>query len=168
MGKKKTSSSEQQGLLRRPGSGHNGQRYTPSAGHEAAEHSWPATYEEGVDMYLASPAFVAHTPSYAEKSRLQQQADAIEAGGHGVTVIGTSSFKDAVVNSINVLLGVGVLASPFALRSAGLVAGVPLFFLFTFITNHTAKLLGRCLDYQEGMMVRRVVERRTMPWLKWS
>lgn len=157
MGKKKASSSsaEQQGLLRRPGSGRsNGQRYTPSAGHEAAEHSWPATYEEGVDMYLASPAFVAHTPSYAEKSRLQQQADAIEAGGHGATVVvGTSSFKDAVVNSINVLLGVGVLASPFALRSAGLVAGVPLFFLFTFITNHTAKLLGRCLDYQAGMMV---------------
>lgn len=64
---------------------------------------------------------------------------------------GHSSFKDAAFNAINVLLGVGVLSSPFALRSSGWLLGAPLFLFFTFVTNHTAKLLGKCLDFQEGM-----------------
>lgn len=64
---------------------------------------------------------------------------------------GHSSFKDAAFNAINVLLGVGVLSSPFALRSSGWVLGAPLFLFFMFVTNHTAKLLGKSLDFQEGM-----------------
>ncbi|KAG7399277.1 hypothetical protein PHYBOEH_009203 [Phytophthora boehmeriae] len=64
---------------------------------------------------------------------------------------GASSFKEAVFNAINVLLGVGVLSSPFSLRSSGWLIGAPLFLFFTLVTNHTGKLLGKCLDYQEGM-----------------
>jgi vesicular inhibitory amino acid transporter len=86
-----------------------------------------------------------------EGSRLLQE-NKIKVDIHGVS--GKTSFIEAVFNAINVLLGVGVLSSPFALRSSGVLVGLPLFFFFAVVTNHTAKLLGKCLDYEEGMMVR--------------
>lgn len=105
---------------------------------------------------MASPAAMARTPRspfsspFTDPRRLKQQEQVgvkEEAPPHG-----HSSFKGAVFNAINVLLGVGVLSSPFALRSSGWLLGAPLFLFFTLVTNHTAKLLGKCLDYQEGML----------------
>ncbi|TYZ58072.1 hypothetical protein PybrP1_010724 [[Pythium] brassicae (nom. inval.)] len=121
--------------------------------------SWPATFEEGVETIMASPAAIhrRHSGSFSEHSRLLQPtptaADARDTfgHGHGGSAHGKMNYKEAVFNAINVLLGVGVLSSPFALRSSGMLVGVPLFFFFTFVTNHTGKLLGYCLDYQEGM-----------------
>ena len=98
------------------------------------------------------------TSPYNERQRFLQQQQQREGLWSPATssetiiaVQGTSSFKDAVFNAINVLLGVGVLSSPFSLRSSGWLIGMPLFLFFTLVTNHTAKLLGKCLDYQEGM-----------------
>ncbi|RLN60737.1 hypothetical protein BBJ28_00021448 [Nothophytophthora sp. Chile5] len=142
--------------------------YSPSVararrdGASLAASAWPATFEEGVDVRMASPASMVRTGSFTgspfmERQRLlqQQQREALwspASSGAGATAgHGASSFKEAVFNAINVLLGVGVLSSPFSLRSSGWLIGVPLFLFFTFVTNHTAKLLGRCLDYQEGM-----------------
>lgn len=117
---------------------------------------------------MASPVSVARTPGrvgsfnsspYTERQRLlQAQSQQPEvpwspasSSGAAAHAHGTSSYKDAVFNAINVLLGVGVLSSPFSLRSSGWLIGGPLFLFFTLVTNHTAKLLGKCLDYQEGM-----------------
>ncbi|TDH71506.1 hypothetical protein CCR75_004413 [Bremia lactucae] len=143
--------------------------YSPSVararllGHDSAP-AWPATFEEGIDVRMASPAAMSLTPShvssfhfspYAERQRLLQQpreatwSPARSTGA--VTPVGTSSFKAAVFNAINVLLGVGVLSSPFSMRSSGWLMGGSLFLFFTLVTNHTAKLLGQCLRYQEGM-----------------
>lgn len=101
-----------------------------------------------------SGSFSEHTRSFSEHSRLLAGGNAVELGGHGGSSHGKMNYKEAVFNAINVLLGVGVLSSPFALRSSGMLVGVPLFFFFTLVTNHTGKLLGYCLDYQEGMQVR--------------
>lgn len=138
--------------------------YSPSVHSNSRSHSrrdasddiqvapgWPATFEEGVDLIMASPGAMKRSPSgsFSEKTRLLPRDTSHMAefsAGHGM-----SSFNEAVFNAINVLLGVGVLSSPFALRSSGLLIGIPLFFFFALVTNHTAKLLGRCLDYQEGM-----------------
>ncbi|KAF4318955.1 hypothetical protein BBO99_00006924 [Phytophthora kernoviae] len=113
---------------------------------------------------MASPASMLrgnsfHGSPFNERARLLQPRtlprDVTWSPGSSVagtgSAQGTSSFKDAVFNAINVLLGVGVLSSPFSLRSSGWLIGVPLFLFFTLVTNHTAKLLGKCLDYQEGM-----------------
>ncbi|KAE9041623.1 hypothetical protein PR002_g4348 [Phytophthora rubi] len=148
--------------------------YSPSVararllGQEAAP-AWPSTFEEGLDARMASPVSVSlsRTPRragsfnsspFTERQRLlQAQAQQREvlwspaSSDAAPCAQGTSSFKDAVFNAINVLLGVGVLSSPFSLRSSGWLIGGPLFLFFTFVTNHTAKLLGKCLDYQEGM-----------------
>ncbi|KAF1323943.1 Amino acid/auxin permease, partial [Globisporangium splendens] len=119
--------------------------------------AWPATFEEGVDAYMASPVNIRRRSSsrgsFSEHSRiLQPPTPEFAADLHGgVAAHGKMNYKEAVFNAINVLLGVGVLSSPFALRSSGMLVGVPLFFFFTLVTNHTGKLLGKCLDYQEGM-----------------
>ncbi|KAL7694107.1 putative amino acid transporter, transmembrane domain-containing protein [Plasmopara halstedii] len=143
--------------------------YSPSVSHtrfrdQDAASSWPATFEQGLDARMASPVAMSLTPHrvrsfstgpYTERQILFQQEEetiwspASSAGT--VTSHGTSSFKDAVFNAINVLLGVGVLSSPFSMRSSGLLIGGLLFFFFLLVTNHTAKLLGQCLSYQEGM-----------------
>lgn len=64
-----------------------------------------------------------------------------------------TSFQSAVFNSVNVLLGVGILSGPFALRSSGILAGGGFFIFFAGVTNYTGKLLGKCLGYQTGMQV---------------
>ncbi|CAH0474534.1 unnamed protein product [Peronospora belbahrii] len=146
--------------------------YSPSVARtllfgQGTDLPWPATFEEGVDARMASPMSVTLTPRrlhsitsspYNERQRFFQQQQQREGlwsptrtNSGVISIQGTSSFKDAVFNAINVLLGVGVLSSPFSLRSSGWLIGMPLLLFFTFVTNHTAKLLGKCLDYQEGM-----------------
>ena len=128
-----------------------------SASHVVAAPAWPASFDQGVEM-MASPLASQRTDSFNEKSRILQATattrsdytyddHGVAAGGNGAK----SSFKEAVFNAINVLLGVGVLSSPFSLRSSGFLMGVPFFLFFGLVTNHTAKLLGKCLDYEEGM-----------------
>ncbi|TMW55743.1 hypothetical protein Poli38472_010625 [Pythium oligandrum] len=103
-----------------------------------------------MDTVMQSPASGARHPNessaYGEYSPMIAKVE-----GEFSVAQGTSSFNEAVFNAINVLLGVGVLSSPFALRSSGWFIGLPLFIFFVLATNHTGKLLGKCLDYQEGM-----------------
>lgn len=140
--------------------------YSPSvsrAGHEVAP-AWPATFEQGLDARMASPVAMSLAPHqsssfttspYTEQQRLLQEQKEVVwspvSNTSAVTCQGTSSFKQAVFNAVNVLLGVGVLSSPFSMRSSGWLIGGLLFLFFTLVTNHTAKLLGQCLSYQEGM-----------------
>ncbi|KAI8991436.1 transmembrane amino acid transporter protein-domain-containing protein [Mycotypha africana] len=57
-----------------------------------------------------------------------------------------SSFIQSIFNSINILVGVGVLALPLGFKCAGWLIGF-LIFAFCFgLTNYTAKLLAKCLD----------------------
>ncbi|TMW55740.1 hypothetical protein Poli38472_010622 [Pythium oligandrum] len=119
---------------------------TRSFGNTSTAPGWPVTFEAGVETVLQSPATSRRDShdAFAEHSHILKTES-----GHGR---GTSTFREAVFNSINVLLGVGVLSSPFAMRSSGWLIGVPLFLFFVLVTNHTGKLLGKCLEYQEGMM----------------
>ncbi|KAI9258924.1 transmembrane amino acid transporter protein-domain-containing protein [Phascolomyces articulosus] len=57
-----------------------------------------------------------------------------------------SSFYQSIFNSINILLGVGILALPLGFKFAGWVAGISIFMFCCLITNYTAKLLGRLLE----------------------
>ncbi|KAJ8663757.1 hypothetical protein O0I10_000030 [Lichtheimia ornata] len=57
-----------------------------------------------------------------------------------------SSFAQSIFNSINILLGVGILALPLGFKVAGWAAGLLIFGFCCLLTNYTAKLLGRCLE----------------------
>lgn len=58
-----------------------------------------------------------------------------------------STFVQSIFNSVNVLVGIGVLALPLGFRCAGWLFGSLIFFFCTFATNYTAKLIAKCLDF---------------------
>ncbi|KAI8335712.1 transmembrane amino acid transporter protein-domain-containing protein [Chlamydoabsidia padenii] len=56
-----------------------------------------------------------------------------------------SSFIQSVFNSVNILVGVGILALPLGFKYSGWILGSITFCFCLGLTNYTAKLLGRCL-----------------------
>ncbi len=67
-------------------------------------------------------------------------------------VVGRSTMPQTVVNSINVLIGVGLLSLPLAFKYSGWLIGM-LFFLFAAVTTaYTAKLLAKCLDVDNSLI----------------
>ncbi|KAI8344155.1 transmembrane amino acid transporter protein-domain-containing protein [Chlamydoabsidia padenii] len=57
-----------------------------------------------------------------------------------------SSFAQSIFNSINILMGIGIIALPMGFRCAGWVIGILVFVFCLGLTNYTAKLLAKCLD----------------------
>ncbi|KAI8639218.1 transmembrane amino acid transporter protein-domain-containing protein [Parasitella parasitica] len=57
-----------------------------------------------------------------------------------------SSFLQSIFNSINILIGVGILALPLGFKNAGWAIGLIVFIFCFGLTNYTAKLLAKCLD----------------------
>ncbi|CAB4252521.1 similar to Saccharomyces cerevisiae YJR001W AVT1 Vacuolar transporter, imports large neutral amino acids into the vacuole [Maudiozyma barnettii] len=73
--------------------------------------------------------------------------------GKVVTVLaGQSTAPQTIFNSINVLIGIGLLALPLGLKHAGWVIGLSLLSLFASATFCTAELLSRCLDTDLTLM----------------
>ncbi|KAH9825581.1 vacuolar amino acid transporter 1-like [Teratosphaeria destructans] len=67
-------------------------------------------------------------------------------------VVGHSTLPQTIFNSVNVLIGVGLLALPLAMRLAGWVPGL-LFFAFAGLsTAYTAKLLAKCADVDASLI----------------
>jgi vesicular inhibitory amino acid transporter len=64
---------------------------------------------------------------------------------------GTGTYWQTAFNSINLLLGVGVLSLPFAVRQSGWAVALPLLALLSVITNYTGKLIGKCLQIDSNM-----------------
>ena len=58
-----------------------------------------------------------------------------------------STFVQSVFNSVNVLVGIGILAYPIAFRCSGWVLGTCIFLFCTLATNYTAKVIAKCLDF---------------------
>ncbi|RKO89553.1 transmembrane amino acid transporter protein-domain-containing protein, partial [Blyttiomyces helicus] len=52
----------------------------------------------------------------------------------------------STTNTVNCLMGVGLLALPFALSRSGWVPGIAMMMLFGFAASYTAKLIARCMD----------------------
>ncbi|TKA28990.1 hypothetical protein B0A50_03402 [Salinomyces thailandicus] len=67
-------------------------------------------------------------------------------------VVGQSTLPQTIFNSVNVLIGVGILALPLAMKLAGWVPGL-IFFAFAGIsTSYTAKLLAKCADVDSSLI----------------
>lgn len=61
-------------------------------------------------------------------------------------VVGRSTLPQTVLNSVNVLVGVGILSLPLALSYSGWVVGVPFLLSAALATRYTAVLLAKCLN----------------------
>ncbi|KAM0705361.1 hypothetical protein Q7P35_008151 [Cladosporium inversicolor] len=76
-----------------------------------------------------------------------------EEDGRVVTVVvGQSTLPQTIFNSVNVLIGVGLLALPLALRYAGWIPGLIFFFFAAASTKYTAKILAKCLDVDNSLI----------------
>lgn len=56
-----------------------------------------------------------------------------------------SSFTQSCFNSVNVLMGIGLISFPFAFYLTGWLVGVIMLIAFALLTMHTAKILGKCM-----------------------
>ncbi|PHT52789.1 hypothetical protein CQW23_07251 [Capsicum baccatum] len=69
---------------------------------------------------------------------------------HGLPISHQSSYGQAVVNGMNVLCGVGILSTPYAVKEGGW-AGLSILFIFGMLSFYTGMLLRYCLDSQPGL-----------------
>ncbi|KIH90688.1 solute carrier family 32 (vesicular inhibitory amino acid transporter) [Sporothrix brasiliensis 5110] len=69
-----------------------------------------------------------------------------EDGKIVLTVEGQSTLPQTVFNSINVLIGVGLLSLPMGIKYAGWICGMLILFLAAAVTAYTARLLAKCMD----------------------
>jgi len=73
----------------------------------------------------------------------------IETGPDGEIIertVGESTVPMTIFNSTNVMIGVGILALPLAVRYSGWVIGIGMLTGVAIVTEYTAKLLAKCLD----------------------
>jgi solute carrier family 32 (vesicular inhibitory amino acid transporter) len=67
-------------------------------------------------------------------------------------IVGQSTLPQTVFNSVNTLIGVGLLSLPLGINYSGWVIGL-LFLVFTAaVTSYTAKLLTICLDIDPSLI----------------
>lgn len=69
---------------------------------------------------------------------------------HGLPASRQCSYGQAVINGINVLCGVGILSTPYAVKEGGW-SGLSILFIFAILACYTGILLRRCLDSEPGL-----------------
>ncbi|KAL0322218.1 UNVERIFIED_CONTAM: Amino acid transporter AVT1C [Sesamum calycinum] len=69
---------------------------------------------------------------------------------HELPVSHQSSYGQAVLNGVNVLCGVGILSTPYAVKEGGW-AGLSILLIFAALSFYTGVLLRYCLDSQPGL-----------------
>ncbi|KAJ5927994.1 hypothetical protein N7466_006950 [Penicillium verhagenii] len=75
-----------------------------------------------------------------------------EDGIHEEIVIGQSTVPQTIFNSVNVLIGIGLLSLPLAMKYAGWLLGL-LFLVYSAVTtSYTAKILAKCLDVDRSLV----------------
>jgi len=69
-----------------------------------------------------------------------------------LTVEGQSTLPQSVFNSINAIIGVGILSLPLAFKMTGWIIGLVLMTLTASVTGYTGKLLAKCMDADPSLI----------------
>ncbi|EEQ90202.2 vacuolar amino acid transporter 1 [Blastomyces dermatitidis ER-3] len=69
-----------------------------------------------------------------------------EDGSKEAIIVGQSTVPQTIFNSVNVLIGIGLLSLPLGLMYAGWLIGIPLLIFSAVATAYTAKILAKCMD----------------------
>jgi vesicular inhibitory amino acid transporter len=67
-------------------------------------------------------------------------------------IVGQSTLPQTVFNSVNVLIGVGLLSLPLGIKYSGWLVGMIFLFFAAIVTRYTAGLLSRCLDVDDSLV----------------
>jgi vesicular inhibitory amino acid transporter len=69
-----------------------------------------------------------------------------------LAVAGQSTLPQTVFNATNVLIGVGLLSLPLAIKYSGVICGMAFLFFASIVTAYTANLLAKCLDLDVSLI----------------
>ncbi|OQD80741.1 hypothetical protein PENANT_c033G03188 [Penicillium antarcticum] len=75
-----------------------------------------------------------------------------EDGTQEDVIVGQSTVPQTVFNSVNVLIGIGLLSLPLAMKHAGWVLGLTFLVFSAVTTSYTAKILAKCLDVDRSVV----------------
>lgn len=67
-------------------------------------------------------------------------------------VVGQSTLPQTVFNSVNVLVGVGLLSIPLGFRYSGWLIAITFFLFSAAVTRYTAGILSKCLDVNQSLV----------------
>ena len=112
---------------------------------------------------VASPATPPRMISKAQGGSNGQQMDReqepllvkvveTEDGKMVRVMVGQSTLPQTVFNSVNILIGIGILSLPLGLKYSGWLIGVLFFFLAALTTRYTAGLLAKCLTTDHSLI----------------
>jgi len=91
--------------------------------------------------------------SQSDQEREPLVVKQIEEDGQIINVVvGQSTMPQTVFNSINVMIGIGLLSLPLAFKYSGWVIGTIFFACSAVVTSYTAKLLAKCLDVDNSLI----------------
>ena len=117
-------------------------RITPAARQRASVLI--AEQEEASKRVKEHPDEDVGEPHHQTEREVRPDGEVVER------IIGESTVPMTIFNSTNVLVGVGILALPLAIRYSGWVLGLSFLTLAALSTSYTAKLLSKCLDTNTG------------------
>lgn len=69
-----------------------------------------------------------------------------------LAIAGQSTLPQTVFNATNVLIGVGLLSLPLAIKYSGMICGMGFLFFASIVTAYTANLLAKCLDLDVSLI----------------
>lgn len=106
----------------------------------ATENQQPQERRSSHSLLPPRGSSVKKLPHYQKSSKVS----------HEIPLSRQSSYGQSVLNGINVLCGVGLLSTPYAVKEGGWV-GLSLLFVFGVLSFYTGILLRYCLDSQPGL-----------------
>ncbi|KAJ5263758.1 Amino acid transporter transmembrane [Penicillium angulare] len=75
-----------------------------------------------------------------------------EDGTYEDVIVGQSTVPQTIFNSVNVLIGVGLLSLPLAMKHSGWLIGLLFLIYSAFCTAYTARILAKCLDADRSIV----------------
>lgn len=133
----------------------------------AAPHiTTPLVGSYGTSYGTLQSAFSESSMAHADHLWRQQQASRVDGGGREplivkeveqdgkiiLVVAGQSTLPQTIFNSTNVLIGVGLLSLPMAIKYSGWVCGMVFLLLSAVVTAYTAALLAKCMDVDASLI----------------
>lgn len=110
-----------------------------------------SSMRHAADLYHEQQAKGRQEPDKEQEPLL---IDVIEQkdGTRVQVVVGRSTLPQTVFNSVNVLIGVGLLSLPLGLKYSGWLLGMMFLFLSAITTRYTAAILAKCLNLNTSLI----------------
>ena len=108
---------------------------------------------EHMDFPLPPPIDWSNNSVFDETSELLPTLSRVSTKRHSFSLItGNSTAAQTIFNSINTLIGIGILSLPLGFKMSGWLFGSLLLVVSAFLTNTTAKYLGKILYRHQELM----------------